>query len=86
MERKTITVNQEIAAIIEKAAGVWPELAHNTSALIGKIIADWDRIRAEGGGKGQQINARLDRHEEMLNAHTAMLERICAALKEMNHV
>ena len=86
MDRKTITINEEIIAIIGRAAIVWPELSHNTSALIGKIIADWDRIRAEGGGKTQQINARLDRHEELLSTHTMILNRICAKLEEIGHV
>jgi len=66
MVRKTISVNDEIDKMIQTAAQMWPEVAHNQSMLIGKIIADWDRIRSEGGGRGQQINRRLDRHELML--------------------
>lgn len=66
MERKTITINEEIARVLTVAATVWPELAHNQSMLIGKIIADWHRSRADSGSKSQKINVRLDQHGIML--------------------
>lgn len=60
-------MNEEIARIVADIAGdIWPELQHNQSAMICKIIADWNRIRENGGGKGQLINARLDQHSIML--------------------
>lgn len=49
-----------------EAEPLWPELEGNITGLINKIIADWSRNRNEKGGKTTQTNARLDRHERIL--------------------
>lgn len=57
----------------EEAEPLWPELEGNVTGLINKIIVDWSRNRAKYGGKTSQTNARLDRHERIL-------QRICDKL------
>lgn len=64
--RQTVYLNDYTMDVIEKAREVWPEVGDNLSEVIRKIIADWDRIRANGGGKVQQLSTRLDRHEMLL--------------------
>lgn len=59
-------LNQHSFDVIERAKEIWPESEGNLSEIVRKILADWDRIREKGGGRMQQVNARLDRHEMYL--------------------
>lgn len=73
-EPKTaISLNQYTLEILDRAEVLWPEFSGNRSAIIRKIIADWDRNRNEHGGKTSQTHYRLDRHERIL-------QMICAKL------
>jgi len=76
-EKRSVSFNQYTIEIVGKAAEMWPESADNFSGLVQSIIADWDRIRAGGGGKTQRINERLDRHESLLLYHSELLRRLC---------
>lgn len=69
----SITLNQYTTDILSKAEEMWPELSGNQSAIIRKVVADWNRLRCENGGKTAQTNARLDKHERIL-------QKICAKL------
>lgn len=67
--KATFSLNEHIMGIVDNAGrNIWPEFAGNRSALMRKIIADWDRMRNEGGG-GRM--ARIERLEERM----ALVER-----------
>ena len=59
--KKAFSMNQFTIDIIDEAGEVWPELAGNRSALLGKIVADW-KYNREGDSK----RGSLRRIEEML--------------------
>lgn len=72
--RQSIRLGKHATQILrDKAAPLWPEEDDNVTGLVNKIIADWSRLRCENGGKTAQTNARLDRHERIL-------QKICAKL------
>lgn len=50
--KKAFSMNQFTIDIIDGAGEVWPELAGNRSALLGKIVADWKRSREENSKSG----------------------------------
>ena len=59
--KKAFSMNQFTIDIIDEAGEVWPELAGNRSALLGKIVADW-KYNREGDSK----RGSLKRIEEQL--------------------
>jgi hypothetical protein len=75
-ERKTITVNQDIAQIISEAAELWPEISNNYSMLVCKIISEWARLREERAVDTGEINRRLDKHESLLLGVIERIDRI----------
>lgn len=68
--RQTVRLSPYATTIVrEKATKTWPELENNVSALINRIVADWDRIREEPGAPATRVNARLERLERALREH-----------------
>jgi hypothetical protein len=49
-----------------RAENLWPEFQGNRSALIRKILADWDHIRNEKGGRTERLEKRMDQHDRLL--------------------
>lgn len=73
--RQSVRLNKYTATILRnRAAPMWPELEDNVTGLINKIIADWDRMRDENGGRHTQTNVRLDRYERILKKICDKLE------------
>ena len=56
--KRSISFNEYCWGVVEKAQELWPEHADNLSALINKIIAEWDRSYS-GGGKSQRVISRI---------------------------
>jgi hypothetical protein len=53
--RHSVSFNSYVEGIVAKAHDMWPELP-SYSAVIARIIADWDNQRSEGnGGRRQQL-------------------------------
>lgn len=59
--KRAFSMNQFTIDAIDAAGEVWPELAGNRSALLGKIVADW-KYNREGDSK----RGSLRRIEEQL--------------------
>ena len=75
--KRAFSVNQFTIDTIDEAGTIWPEFAGNRSALLCKVVADWQRNREENGGK----STRLEKRMLALEAEIADLKRMIEELK-----
>lgn len=74
-EPKTaVSLNQHTLEILARAELLWPEFSNNRSAIIRKIIADWDRNRNEKGGRTERLEKRMNEHDRLLKLICNRLE------------
>lgn len=67
--RQSIRLTPRATEVIRgKATDTWPGLKENVTGLINQVIIDWERIRDVPGGPATKVNAKLERHERILQA------------------
>lgn len=65
MKKLSYSYNEYIEGIISHAGELWPDIT-STSGLISRIIANWDEIRQNNGGKSSRVIVAIQESEERI--------------------
>lgn len=78
----SISLNEHTVGILAKANEMWPELSGSQSVIIRKIIADWDRLR-ENGGRSERMERKVEADGDQTRREIVELRERMASMEQI---